>query len=365
MDDLREERATAAEAIESIGAGPVMFETFGARSDDSRQAYKTEVRRSHIYLGILSRRYGVKQQSGYSATHAEYEEARNHHKELLLFLDDAVPRKEREGHLNSWIDELYQQHVLAKYKGLDELAQQINTSLVELARKQITPWVKLSQFVFQATRITQTTESQETVVEIATATEDPQVISKINQIAHQQPFGSVQTRLTFRQRSYPVEVMSVEETIDPLGNDSLTIACKRGERRHQRSSASMISMLGGGYSTGSEHYSQEDLIRLALGKLVFGEDLPRRVSLAADIPDLGLEALYGQFRDDPEVFVNVMRLLIVEAISEQGLVDQLVHLNIEQVQRARVHVELSATLPQRYADEDPDAIGVEGEIDFR
>ncbi|WP_251980220.1 DUF4062 domain-containing protein [Salinibacter ruber] len=139
MDDLRDERAAAADAIEDVGAEPVLFERFGARLEDSGEAYKAEVRRSDICVGILSRSYGVKQPSGYSATYAEYEEAKAHHKELLFFLDDTVPSSERDGYLNGWLQELYQQHVLAKYETVDDLKQSIRNSLRQLAQREITP----------------------------------------------------------------------------------------------------------------------------------------------------------------------------------------------------------------------------------
>jgi len=365
MDDLSDERRTAAEAISEIGAEPVMFETFGARSDDSRQAYKAEVRRSSIYLGILSRRYGVKQPSGYSATHAEYEEARKHRKELLLFLDSTVPQKDRDGHLNSWLDELYQVHVLAKYEDLDELARQIKTSLTELARKQITPWVKLGKLVFQATRITQETKDHATLVEVQTASNDPQVTSQISKIADQHPFGSTQVNITFRNRSYPVEVKGVEETIDPLGKDSLMIACERKRGQGQRRPASSISMLGGGITSGSERYSQKDLIELVLRRVVLGDSAVDDVPFVTDAPPLNLIPIHEKYNDDPEVFLNVARLLIIESILAQGLVEQLIDVQIESPHPDRIHVELSAVLPQQYVNEEPDTVDIAGEIDLR
>jgi Domain of unknown function (DUF4062) len=141
MTDLVEARQTVRDVVSQLRARPIMFETLGARSDDSRQSYLGEVRRSSIYLGLLSRRYGIRSPSGYSATQEEYEEARRERKEILLFLDSSVPDTEREGHLNQWIRELHQVHSIGGYSGLHELAEQVRTSLTHEAGDQLTPWV--------------------------------------------------------------------------------------------------------------------------------------------------------------------------------------------------------------------------------
>src|SRR5688572_10622485 len=57
MSELGPERQAASEAIRKIGARSIMFEEFGGRDADPEDAYLGEVETSHIYLGILGRRY--------------------------------------------------------------------------------------------------------------------------------------------------------------------------------------------------------------------------------------------------------------------------------------------------------------------
>jgi len=114
-----------------------------------RQAYIDEVRRCSIYLGILARRYGMLQTSGYSATQERVRRSASREER-----DPSLPGlryfpSRARGHLNSWIGELYQFHTVAMYAGSDELERQIRTSITSLAGRQITPWVKLDRLVFQ------------------------------------------------------------------------------------------------------------------------------------------------------------------------------------------------------------------------
>jgi len=53
----------------------VRVEKFGGMDDDPQEAYTAQVASSDIYLGMLGARYGRPLKTGYSATHAEYNEA--------------------------------------------------------------------------------------------------------------------------------------------------------------------------------------------------------------------------------------------------------------------------------------------------
>ena len=46
MEELRDERAAAADGVRSLGARPVMFEEFGGRDADPQDAYLGEVETS-------------------------------------------------------------------------------------------------------------------------------------------------------------------------------------------------------------------------------------------------------------------------------------------------------------------------------
>lgn len=64
---MRAERAAVRQAIEAVGATPVMFEDdLGARDISAEQAYLSGVRTSEIYVGLFGPRYGVRMAGGNS-----------------------------------------------------------------------------------------------------------------------------------------------------------------------------------------------------------------------------------------------------------------------------------------------------------
>lgn len=362
MDDLRDERREVAAAIASLGAQPVLFEKLGARSDDSRQAYISEVRRSQIYVGILSRRYGSRLESGCSATHEEYKEARDNRKELLLFLDDTVGAEERNPELQSWTKELYSHHVLAKYKGVSNLSQLVKTSLVSLATDQLTPWVKLGRLIFQATRIALATRGQRTDVMITTASRDTSIKHQLSALAADQ-FASIQS-LSFGSYSFPVRVVSADETVDPLGVDSLILECTRADDWPPRSGIKVFFDVGGSYTGLSGHYSHQDLVCIALRGVVLGEPPPSGDPFFSDFPRTDFQRLYGQCGDDSQCFAQVARLLIVESVHQHGIVDQVTHVSVGKVGDGGVRVSLSAILPRLSSNVEPETIDIEGDVEL-
>jgi len=368
MDDLQDERAAAADTVEEVGAEPVLFERFGARSEDSRQAYKAEVRRSDIYLGILAQSYGVKQSSGYSATHAEYEEAKAHHKEILFFLDDTLSSSERDGHLNRWLQELYQQHVLAKYEGIDDLKGHIRTSLRQLAQKQITPWVKVGNLIFQATRIEQTTSGKQRETAVTTASQNPKIISGLRRIAEGQSFRRSSHQLTFRTVCQPVEVETLKETVDPLGRDSVRVLFRSGNSSQGTGtyggSQSPLRMLGGGMRTSGKKYEQRDLIGLALRSIALGESVPNEVSGFVPAEPVDFSQLYSDFGDEPNVLAEITRLLIVETLHDHDLVDEIHHLAVEAPGGDQLHIDLEIVPAGRWEDSQLQPLSITGEVDL-
>ncbi len=363
MDDLREIRQAAAETISEVGAHPVLFETLGARTDDSRQAYTSEVRRSTIYIGILSRLYGIKLPSGYSATQEEYQEALEHGKEILFFLDESVPDAERDGHLNRWLKELYQFHVVAKFRSVGDLSRLIKTSLEQLATDELTPWVKLGRIIFQATRIEKTATGHATTIALTTASQDPHITGMLGAMARER-FGTPSLRLTYGRESFAVKIDSVEEIVDPLGINSLKVTCNILENQEQHQHKTSLLLFGGGYQSSSGSYTHRDLVRIALSGLVLGKRPPND-RMFDSMPRLDFKALYKQYGGEGQLFTKILELLCIEAIYEHGIVDRVMSFTAGKVRDGRIQVNLSAMLPRVYTNVEPDEVSLEGEIDLR
>jgi CheY-like chemotaxis protein len=92
-DDLRQYRASAAQAIERLGQYGVRMEVFGARPDDATGVSLGEVDASDAFLGIYAHKYGyVPAGCSISITEQEFNFAQERQKPTFCFLvDDEFP----------------------------------------------------------------------------------------------------------------------------------------------------------------------------------------------------------------------------------------------------------------------------------
>ena len=91
MDDLQDERMALVQAIDTNRFWKaVIVESFVARSEFPREVCLQEVRQSHIYMGIFKNRYGYipkeNNPQGLSVVVLEYQEAKNNHLPILIFI---------------------------------------------------------------------------------------------------------------------------------------------------------------------------------------------------------------------------------------------------------------------------------------
>jgi Domain of unknown function (DUF4062) len=150
IDGYEDRRQAAADAIESFGATPVMFERFGGRDGDPIQAYLNEVASSSIYVGLLGPRYGKPLPSRYSATHEEYRSAEHEALRLSVWVEDGV---EREGPQQSFLDEVRTFNVTGRFADPADLTSSLERRLREIAAEELAPWCKLGPMVFRASEI--------------------------------------------------------------------------------------------------------------------------------------------------------------------------------------------------------------------
>jgi hypothetical protein len=126
MAELQSERKAAATAIRNIGAAPIMFETFGGRDADPEDAYLGEVETADIYIGIIGRKYGRPLKTRYSATHTEYLHAEKSGLRIGIWCLDV---NDREGHEESFLNEVREFHVVPAFSSPDHLRAQIEERL--------------------------------------------------------------------------------------------------------------------------------------------------------------------------------------------------------------------------------------------
>ena len=155
MRELAEERRAVAEVLEALGVRVRWFEEFGGRDDNSEAAYLSEAAACTIYLGLLGDEYGSLLSSepykGFSATHAEYLEARTRGKRISFWARKDGDK--REGHARKFLDELYVWHVTGNFVDAADLARRVDRRLREIAAEDVSPWVKVGDIVVRASRI--------------------------------------------------------------------------------------------------------------------------------------------------------------------------------------------------------------------
>ena len=101
--DFEEFRAAAARAAETLGHQVLRAEDFSAQSDSPRIACLSAVRDADLVILLMGARYGeIQQESGLSATHEEYREARERCPVLVMVQSAA----EREGKQAGFLQEV-------------------------------------------------------------------------------------------------------------------------------------------------------------------------------------------------------------------------------------------------------------------
>ena len=105
---------------------------------------------SDIYIGIMGRRYGKPLKTRFSATHAEYLHAEQHALRIAVWTSAAA---DREGHEQSFLDEIRTFHVVPEFRIAADLRRQVEERMRAIAAEDLAPWCKLGSTVFRATEV--------------------------------------------------------------------------------------------------------------------------------------------------------------------------------------------------------------------
>ena len=89
MKDYEPYRAAVERAIRTLNYTPIRAEDFGATPDSPQHVCLAGVRDSDVVVLVMGERYGWKQESGLSATHEEYREAKER-RPILIFIQQGV-----------------------------------------------------------------------------------------------------------------------------------------------------------------------------------------------------------------------------------------------------------------------------------
>lgn len=205
MTELLAERQAAAEAVRAVGATAIMFELFGGRDADPEDAYLGEVETSDIYIGILGQRYGKPLPTRYSATHAEYLHAENSGLRVAVWCSNT---REREGHEESFLNEVRTFHVVPPFASPGDLRSQIEERLRAIAAEDLAPWCKLEQIVFRASEVADHGRELHVTARIRS----DEVAHSLEILRGNRGYRGDDARFTWTGRSKFVHVQSVKST---------------------------------------------------------------------------------------------------------------------------------------------------------
>jgi hypothetical protein len=354
MGELASERRELVAALRAAGLQEVRwFEELGGRDEAAQEAYLTEVRASTIYLGLLGDEYGAMlptgDYAGFSATHAEYLEARDSGKRISFWARDPGGAGDvREGNARKFLNDVRAFHVTGSFRSIDDLGPGVLRRLREIAVEDLAPWVKLGDIIIRGKRITAGAKS----VTIEARMYDRAVLRALQQAAGH---GSGQWNRTdelaisFLDESGRgrVENLDISSTSTAFADVTLTASFERSGLNQMR--------------MGMNGLSADDVVEFSLRAALFGEELPRELSRFGlrDVEDpwAGLSAL----RLSEDSVASLARLLLVERLLGAGDASAIEQFRLGGLRDRKRKVELTYWEPKVYTNQPPKMRTISGE----
>lgn len=346
MSELASERRAVAEHLESFGFNVRWFEEFGGRDDNAEDAYLSEVRSCTIYLGLLADSYGTMLGSGpyvgFSATHAEYLEARTRGTRISFWARSSAER--REGHARRFLAEVQVLHVTGNFEGADDLAGRVERRLREIAAEDLAPWVKLEDVIIRASRVGVDSNS----IGVLARIQDSAVRRALGEIAGER--RGRESAITYGDRSGVGRIQSLSEASASSAFTDVTIEVQ-------------VAWATGADATamGTSGYSADDLTEIAMKVGLLGEAVPDvlgRMSFLVDDSDPLAEL---QTMAVPEGALQALaRLVLVERLVGGRRASAVERFSLGPAHGGERQLELSWWEPRRYSNVEPGVRSISG-----
>jgi hypothetical protein len=342
MGGMTAEREALVRAITAVGAQPVLFEAFGGMDDDPEDAYTVHVASSDIYLGILGARYGKPLKTGYSATHAEYNEACARGLRISVW----TTSEDQDGRQRDFLDEVRVFHTTGTYTSCDDLAQRVDRRLRAMAADALAQWVKVGNTVFRATGV----HDDGRTITVVGRVRDNAVAASLEGRRPDTPYGrNSETRITWPGGTSLVRVKTVVSETTSSRARMITLTAERTPENR----STLLEMAVNGWMP-------EDLTELAARVAFLGEPNPLdtmsfMVSGTNPFPAVELLGL-------PEDAVEQVALLFVTEllVGERG-VDHITSFRLGPRRAGRRRLRLAWMPRRRYTNVEPVGRSIEGE----
>lgn len=342
---MEAERRAAAEGIARVGARAVLFEDFGGMDDDAEDAYLANVAASDVYLGVLGARYGRPLKSGYSASHAEYNEAVRRGLRISVW----VPPDGLDGPQRDFLDGTRVFHTTGSYASPDDLASRVERRLRSMAAEALSPWVKVGNAVFRSTTVV----DDGTTVVVKARVRDNTVASALEARRPSMSYGrNTDARITWPGGTAQVRVTAVEVEVGAGRARNVTLTGSHVADDH-----------AGRLDMGMDGRTPEELTELAMRVALLGEANPlglMHFMIEAVNPLAALEGL-GLPED---ALAQVAELLVTEMLVGGRGVDHLTAFKLGPKHQGRRRVLLAWMPRRRYVDVEPVERRIEGSVEL-
>jgi hypothetical protein len=228
-DEMTPFREAVRAWLDSVGSPPIMWEEITPRDERSDVAYLEGVNRSDGFLLLLGSRYGVTDQTGFSPTNKEANQAKDRGIPRLVFDYVGVTASGRDGRLNDWLQSLYAEVSTARFSDETDLIRKLDQRLREIASHQETPWLKLGPIVVPGT-VRSHSDGLEKRFEVTIRTRDRQIQRLLSELSSYRS-GVEIDRLTWGVVTYPVTVEDANEATLSTSVREYTIRLRQASGR--------------------------------------------------------------------------------------------------------------------------------------
>jgi hypothetical protein len=343
ITDLPEERRAVRDAIESVGAQPVMFEEeLGAQDISAADAYLGGVRSSTVYVGIFGARYGARTSRGYSATEEEFREAERLGLRLCIFANTAGA--EVDGAQRDLIDGARNMLTTSQWTDPADLARRLLRRLADLAAEELAPWVRLGDTVFRASKVSVDGDT----ITVEAVVQNPRITARLNDMRNGR---ASDLRFTSPDDSRTVQLNELRTSMTSTASRTVTLILVAG--KHEQ------PMTMGTTHVNGVSYTQQDLARLAMSDALFGtNDYPTQWGMGSTSDPL--EPIRRKGLID-QVVRPVTRLLIVDMLLRRGDASHIDSFQLGPDRSGKRTLRLSWTPPRLYTnDPTPASVSIEG-----
>lgn len=342
MAGMKAERDAVAAAAERVRAPVIRFEDLGGRDDDAATAYLDGVRSSDIYVGILGERYGKPLSTGYSPTHAEYDEALAQGLRISIWNTTG----DTDGRQRDFLDEVRVFHTTGSYSSPDELGSGVERRLRELAAETESPWCKVGNAVFRAQRFTD--DGQRVVVEALIR--DGDVLAALESFRGDQWTRTREARITCASRT---AMLQVEQVSIEAGAGRARRVHIEGQVVEDRNRSNFLDVAFNGRSP-------DELTELAVRVTLLGEENPLGdMAFFAEMTN-PFEPLAGlQLSED--ALAGIAEVLLIDTLVGSGRAQRITDFRLGPKYRGRRRVRVEWLTPQRYSNVQPERKRLEGE----